>query len=99
MAKGDGEHPGAPPTVTAAGTLWSALVRFDDGLRKQYEDGLGKASDATARIRQAYYKNVTSKQLNWDRLFVKDPAKGGRARPPLQPGQPTAVALPIPDAG
>ena len=98
MAKGDGEHPWrSADGSTPAGTLWDALVRFDEDLRKPYEEGLNKSSDATARIRQAFYKNVTSKHLNWDRLYVKDPAKVEVLHPPLQPGQFVTVALPIPD--
>lgn len=98
MAKGDGKHPWRSADGSSeAGELWPSLARFDADIRTRYAEQLAKKSDATAQIRSAYFKNVTSTQLNWDRLFVKDPAQVKVEHPPLQPGEFLQLALPIPD--
>ncbi|MBI3830696.1 MAG: hypothetical protein HY291_14335 [Planctomycetes bacterium] len=98
MAQGDGKKPWrSADGSTAAGQLWTSLARFDEPIRKQYEEGLAKKSDPTTQIHLAYFKNVTSKQLNWDRLYVKDPTQVKVATPALQPGKFITLALPIPD--
>jgi len=79
-----------------AGALWDGLVRWDEAIRKKYEEGL-KGTDNTTQIRRAYFKNVTEKHLDWNRLYVKDAAQVKVAKTPLQPGQFIALARPLPD--
>lgn len=97
MAKGDGKHPWRSSDGTSeAGQLWSSLARWDDQIRKAYEDSL-KKPDATTKIRLAYLRNVTSRHLNWDRLYCKDPVRVKVFSPPLQAGRCISLAVPIPD--
>jgi hypothetical protein len=98
MSKGDGKNAWrASDGSSDAGQLWSPLVRFDETLRKMYVDGLAKKTDPTGQIYAAHFQNVTSKHLNWDRLYVKDPAHVRVTQAPLQPGKNITLALPIPD--
>ncbi len=98
MSKGDGKHPWRSADGSSeAGALWSGLIRFDATLRAKFEESLGAKTDARTQIARAYFKNVTSQHLKWDRLYVKDPAQIKVAHPPLQAGQALALALPIPD--
>jgi hypothetical protein len=97
MAKGDGKHPWRSSDGTSeAGQLWTSLVRWDEQIRKQYEESLTK-NDMATKIHLAYFKNVTCQHLNWDRLYVKDPATVKVITPPLQPGKCISLAVPIPD--
>lgn len=97
MAEGDGKHPWRSSDGSSeAGELWSSLARWDEQIRKKYEAALQKTDMAT-QIHLAYFRNVTSKHLNWDRLLVKDPASVKVISPPLQPGKCIALAVPIPD--
>jgi len=97
MAKGGKNGWRAADGSSDAGGLWAGLVRFDESIRKQYEEGLAKKSNPATQIQLAYFKNVTSKHLNWDRLYVKDPAQVRIAQVTLQPGKHLTLALPIPD--
>ena len=81
---------------TKAGTLWSALARFDERLRKIHEKRLANPRGAPGRIRLDYYRNVTKKRLGWDRLDVDEGDNIERVDPPLQPGTKISMAMTIP---
>jgi|GEM_PF-765568 len=80
--------------TTGAGTLWGALARFDEKIRKALEAELTKKKSA---VDLAYLKNVTEKQLGWKRLYVKDESKVEVSRPPLLPGKALAMAVAVPN--
>ena len=84
--------------TTEAGTLWSALARFDDRIRRQYEAGLKATDSPTNRIRLAYLKNVTEKRLGFARLHCPDESKADLVKLPLQSGRNIAMSIVIPDA-
>jgi hypothetical protein len=78
------------------GALWTALDRFDLGIRKAHEANLNGKTNARDQITYAYLKNVTEKELGWKRLFVTDPARVKVVRPPLQAGRTMSMAFVIP---
>ncbi|MCW8132876.1 MAG: hypothetical protein KIS92_21190, partial [Planctomycetota bacterium] len=80
-----------------AGELWTGLVPFDEETRTKYLAGLKGKTDDRAKIALAYYENVTSKHLGWERTLVKDPAQVKPIAVPLQPGTALLLTLPIPD--
>lgn len=82
--------------TSAAGTRWDALARFDDRIRKQYEEELRGKNHPRFQIRFAYLKNVTEKQLGWKRRHVKDESQVQVSRPPLCPGRFLTMAIAIP---
>lgn len=80
-----------------AGMLWPALVRFSPELRELYEKNLADGRGIRGQVARDYFRNVTAKHLNDDRLFVKDPSRVRIVAPPLQPGKELSMALPIPN--
>jgi len=98
MSKGDGKKPWrSADGSTGAGALWPSLIRFDETLRELYLAGQAKKTDAASLIQQGYFKTVTSKQLGWNRLYVKDPAQVKILKPALQAGKNLSLALAIPN--
>ncbi len=83
--------------TSKAGTLWSALARFDERIRKTHEERLKRALDRPKnQIAYAYLRNVTAKRLGWQRLHVADETKVEVSRPPLLDGRHIVLALVIP---
>ncbi len=82
--------------TSKAGTLWGALARFDERIRKAHEKRTAKGRNAKQQIAHAYLKNVTMKQLGWKRLYVDDPKKVETVDPPLGDGKHIAMAIAIP---
>ena len=96
MADGsDGKWRSADGTSTA-GMLWSALARFDEKIRTQYEAQLAK-DGVTGQINLAYLKYVMAKAPGWQRLYVSDPAKGQVMKVPLQTGRNLSMTISIPN--
>ncbi|MCZ7646260.1 MAG: hypothetical protein M5U26_13420 [Planctomycetota bacterium] len=83
--------------TTKAGTLWTALERFDEKIRKLHEDGLRGKKDAASVVHLAYLKNVTEKQLGWKRLYVEDESRVEVVKVPLMPGRNITLAQAIPN--
>ena len=84
--------------TSGAGTLWSALARFDEATRSKVEAELGGKSDATSQIRLAYLKNVTEKHLGWTRRYAADESKAEVTAVPPQPGRNISMSVVIPNA-
>ena len=96
MADGlDGKWRSADGT-SAAGTLWSALARFDDKIRTKYEAQLAKEGLA-GQINLAYLKSVMARAPGWQRVYVSDQAKVQVVKAPLQPGRDLSMTVIIPD--
>jgi len=81
--------------TTDAGTLWTALARFDPEIRKQYEARLNQRDTPRNRVAMAYLKNVTEKHLGFDRLYA-DEADAEVVDVPLQPGKHITMSVVIP---
>jgi hypothetical protein len=82
---------------TKAGTLWTALARFDEEIRKKYEASLAREG-AEGQIGLAYLKWEMAKAPGFARLYVSDPSKVQVVKTPLQPGAAISAAVIIPNA-
>jgi hypothetical protein len=83
--------------TTDAGTLWTALARFDKQIRDQYEAGL-KAKDTPGnRIRLAFLKNVTEKRLGFERLYCPEESKAEVVKTRLDSGRNITMSVVIPN--
>jgi len=83
--------------TTEAGTLWSALARFDGKIRSMYEAQLRAGDTPTNRIRLAYLQRVVLKGDPWARRGAADASKVEVAKAPLQPGRNIQMSVVIPD--
>ncbi len=81
--------------ATAAGTLWSALARFDSTLEERFLAGL-QSGRGNSVIRRDYYQKIL-KPLGFRRQFQPDESKAEVTRVPLQPGRFLSMAVAIPD--
>ncbi len=83
--------------TTDAGTLWTALARFDDRIRRELERRLNANDTPRNRIAMAYLKNVTEKHLGFERRWCADEADAEVVDVPLQPGRAITMSVVIPD--
>ncbi len=77
-----------------AGTLWSALARFDEKIRTQYLSGL--RGDG-GQISRDYLAAVMKKAPGWKRRYVSDESKVEVVNVPMQPGRHLTMSQAIPD--
>ena len=84
--------------TSAAGTLWTALARFDERIRSELERRLNAQDTPRNRIAMAYLKNVTQRHLGFDRLYCPDEADAEVVDVPLQVGRNIAMSVVVPDA-
>lgn len=80
--------------TTAAGTLWTALARFDDQIRQQSLAALKGPRD---QISREYLEYCMKTAPNGGRLYVKNPAKVELVNVPLQPGRYLTMTVAIAD--
>jgi len=80
--------------TTEAGTLWSALARWDEQIRRQ---ALSGQRSSRGRIARDYLAWCMKKAPGWKRLYVTDESKVHVVKVPLQPGRHLTMTVAIPD--
>ncbi len=99
MMPGDGRSGWRNADGTSdAGTLWTALARFDERIRDAYEARLRAKDTPPNRIRLAYLKNVIEKRLGWKRLYCPDESDAEVVEVPLQAGRNITMSIVVPNA-
>lgn len=96
MAQGPGGWRSADGT-SKAGTLWSALARFDDQIRGKFLAAHTKGG-IDDKVALAYFNYVTAQAPGFKRLYLKDESKAQVVDVPLQPGRELTMTVAIPDA-
>jgi hypothetical protein len=81
--------------TSKAGTLWSALARFDDRLRDLHLNEL-RAGRGAAMIHRDYFEKVLA-PLGFRRRYQPDESRAEVVRVPLQPGRFLSMTVAIPD--
>lgn len=86
--------------TSKAGTLWSALARFDKQIADRALEGVRGKTDPRSRIRLAYLQNVVLADNDdpWRRRLVPRGAEVEVVDVPLQPGRNIAMSVVIPNA-
>ncbi len=80
-----------------AGTLWSALARFDPELRAVHQQRLDADRSSAGRIRSALFARREQTFPDWQRRAMRPDEEPQPIDGPLQPGAQLIMVLAIPD--